>query len=122
MSRSPRTFDVWEIGDALPQKIFDDILVVANHLLRDECPITEVEDWLFPIDNSVIQLKLWAKTVGVERRLLEKIAQDKNLRFAMWHLLSGILKPLRDIEGLCEEEKIVKSPGIQARYVSHNDT
>ena len=122
MSYSPREFDVWETWDFLPQRIFDDILVVANSLLRDECPIAKSEEWLFPFNGSVIQLKMWGKTVGVERGMLEKIVPDKHLCFAIGLLLSDVLKPLRDIEGLCEDTESDKSPDIKARYVGHNNT
>ena len=122
MSDSPGTVAKPESGRVLPKRIFDDVLVLANSLLEDECPIVGFEDWLFPIDDTLLELKLWAKTVGVEQGLLEKLVRHEDLCFVVGQILRDIITPLQDIKKLCENPETLTSPEVQATYVDYEST
>ena len=119
MSDSPRTVAKSKSGRVLPRRIFDDILALANSLLEDECPIADFEDWLFPIDDTLLELKLWAKTVGVEQGLLEKVVRYEDLCLVVGRILHDVITPLQDIKKMCENPKILTSPEVRATYVHH---
>ena len=122
MSDSPGTVAKSESVRVLPRRIFDDILVLANSLLEDECPIADFEDWLFPIDDTLLELKLWAKSVGVEQGLLEKVVRYEHLCLVVGRILHDIITPLQDIKKLCENPQILTSPEVRAMYVHHEST
>ena len=122
MSDSPETVAKSESGRVLPRRIFDDILALANSLLEDECPIADFEDWLFPIDDTLLELKLWAKTVGVEQGLLEKVVRYEDLCLAVGRILHDVITPLQDIKKMCENPEILTSPEVRATYVHHKST
>ena len=119
MSDSPKTVAKSESGTMLPRRIFDDTLVLANSLLGNECPIADFDDWVFPIDDTLLELKLWAKTVGVEQGLLEKFVRHDDLCFVVGQILRDVITPLQDIEKLCENPETLTTPAVQATYV-HN--
>lgn len=73
MSNSFPALDVLETRMAPHRKVLDNILVLANTLLKDECPITWLETLLYPIDDTLLQLKLWGQTVVWNDVLLKKI-------------------------------------------------
>ena len=98
------------------RKIFDEILVLADDLLKDECPISQVEEWL-QIDDTLLQLKLWGETVGVEQGVLEDIVLDKDLSLVIGEVLCSIILPLHKIEVWCEDPEAVELPQIKSRYV-----
>ncbi|KAM0799439.1 hypothetical protein BDR22DRAFT_855388 [Usnea florida] len=114
MSDSPGTVAKSESGRVLPRRIFDDILALANSLLEDECPIADFKDWLFPIDDTLLELKLWAKTVGVEQGLLERVVRYEDLCFVVGQILHDVIAPLQDIKKLCENPETLTSPEVQA--------
>ena len=122
MSDSPRTVAKSESGRVLPRKIFDDILAIANSLLEDESPIADFEDWLFPIDDTLLELKLWAKTVGVEQGLLEKVVRYEELCLVVGRILHDVITPLQDIKKMCDNPEILTSPEVRATYVHHEST
>ena len=119
MSDSPGTVATSVSGRVLPRRIFDDILALANILLEDESPIADFENWLFPIDDTLLELKLWAKTAGVEQGLLERVVRYEDLCFVVGQILCDVRTPLQDIQNLCENPGIFTSPEVQATYV-HN--
>ena len=97
-------------------KFFDEILVLADDLLKDGCPISEVDEWVFRIDDTLLQLKVWGETVGVEQGLLEGIVPDKDLYLVIEEMLHHILLPLNNIREMCEVAKAIESSQIKSRY------
>ena len=121
MSSFSQEVDVVELRKS-PRKIFDEILVLADDLLKDECPISRFDEWLFRIDDTLLQLKLWGETVGVEQGLLEDIVLDKDLCLVIGEVLRSIILPLHKIEVWCEDPEMAESPQIKSRYVSEKRT
>lgn len=117
MSSSAQEIDVLEPRKS-SRKRFDEILVLADDLLKDECPINQVEEWLYRIDDTLLQLKLWGETVGVEQGLLEDIVLDKDLSLVIGEVLCSIILPLHKIEVWCEDPEAIELPQIKSRYVS----
>ena len=117
MSTSSQGFDVLKHRKSLGES-FDEILVLADDLLKDECPISEVDEWLFRIDDTLLQLKLWSETIGVEQGLLEDIVLDEDLCWVIGEMLRNIILPLHKIEEWCKDSETEKLPQIKSRYVS----
>ena len=112
MSSFAEEFDVLK-----PKEIFDEILVLADDLLKDECPISQVGEWLYGIDDTLLQLKLWAETVGVEQGLLEDVVLDKDLCLIIRERLLLIMLPLNEIGLWCKRPEAVESLQIYSRYI-----
>ena len=94
---------------------YREILVLADDLLKDECPISQVDEWLYRIDDTSLQLKLWGETVGIEQ---SDLPVDENIDLVIANILRRIMSSLHKIQICCKDTEADRLPQIKSKYVS----
>ncbi|KAL6713295.1 hypothetical protein ACLMJK_008760 [Lecanora helva] len=85
------------------RETYEIILSLADALLKDDCPISEVDSWAFIIDDRLIQLKFWGKQIGIDHGILDSITRDVELASVTRQLFMDIDDPLSELISLAND-------------------